>query len=134
MTSFANRLEKEKERNYYNYLIEHVGVGVIVYKENGEIDLINLIKNSIHALDDTSNKKIWITGRSNGSEVLISIKDNGCGIDKENMENIFIPFYTTREEGSGIGLSLAKQIMRLHSGQISVKSEPGKGAEFVLKF
>jgi len=96
--------------------------------------LINLIKNSIHALADTDDKKIRITGRSDGYQILISIKDNGCGIDKENMENIFIPFYTTRKEGSGIGLSLAKQIMRLHNGQISVKSEPGKGAEFVLKF
>jgi len=96
--------------------------------------LINIIKNSIHALHDTPDRKIWIVGRSNEMEVQISVRDNGCGIDKENMENIFIPFYSTRKEGSGIGLSLAKQIMRLHNGRLSVKSEPGKGAEFVLKF
>ncbi len=96
--------------------------------------LINIIKNAIHALADTEDKKISITGRSDGSGIQIAVKDNGCGIDKENMENIFIPFYTTREEGSGIGLSMAKQIMRLHNGQISVRSEPGEGAEFVLKF
>lgn len=110
--------------------------GLVLYADSNLIQqvLINLIKNSIHALADTDEKEIRITGRTDGSEILISVKDNGCGIDKENMENIFIPFYTTRKEGSGIGLSLAKQIMRLHNGQISVKSEPGKGAEFVLKF
>ena len=96
--------------------------------------LINIIKNAIHALADTNDKKIQIAGKSDGSGILLSVKDNGCGIDKENMENIFIPFFTTRKEGSGIGLSLAKQIMRLHNGQLSVRSEPGKGAEFVLKF
>lgn len=96
--------------------------------------LINIIKNAIHALADTDDKIIRISGRSDDSGILIAVKDNGCGIDKENMENIFIPFYTTRKEGSGIGLSMAKQIMRLHDGHISVKSEPGQGAEFVLKF
>lgn len=96
--------------------------------------LINIIKNAIHALADTDDKNIHITGKSDGSGILVAVKDNGCGIDKENMENIFIPFYTTRKEGSGIGLSMAKQIMRLHNGHISVRSEPGKGAEFVLKF
>jgi two-component system nitrogen regulation sensor histidine kinase NtrY len=50
------------------------------------------------------------------------------------MDNIFIPFYTTRTKGSGIGLSFAKQIMRLHNGKISVKSDIGKGAEFILRF
>ena len=58
----------------------------------------------------------------------------GCGIDIDNLDNIFIPFYTTRTKGSGIGLSLAKQIMRLHNGQISIKSDGGNGAEFILKF
>ena len=110
--------------------------GLVLCADNNLIQqvLINMVKNSIHALAETTDKKIWITGRSDGSQILISVKDNGCGIDKENMENIFIPFYTTRKEGSGIGLSLAKQIMRLHNGQISVKSEPGQGAGFVLKF
>lgn len=97
--------------------------------------LLNLIRNSIQALDgiDTS-KTISISADQNVTGVLISVRDNGCGIDINNMDNIFIPFYTTRTKGSGIGLSFAKQIMRLHNGQISVKSDIGKGAEFILRF
>ena len=98
--------------------------------------ILNLIRNSIQALDEIgSGKSIWITASKEGlSGIQISVKDNGCGIDTDNLDNIFIPFYTTREKGSGIGLSFAKQIMRLHNGEISVKSDAGKGAEFILKF
>jgi len=97
--------------------------------------LLNLIRNSIQALDGIrTGKSISITAARDVTGVQISVRDNGCGIDIENMDNIFIPFYTTRTKGSGIGLSFAKQIMRLHNGMISVKSDLGKGAEFILKF
>ena len=97
--------------------------------------LLNLIRNSIQALEEISTgKSILITSGSDVTGVQISVRDNGCGIDIDNMDNIFIPFYTTRTKGSGIGLSFAKQIMRLHNGQISVKSDIGKGAEFILRF
>ncbi len=97
--------------------------------------LLNLIRNSIQALEGISTgKSISITSDSDVTGVQISVRDNGCGIDIDNMDNIFIPFYTTRTKGSGIGLSFAKQIMRLHNGQISVKSDIGKGAEFILRF
>ena len=97
--------------------------------------LINLIRNSIQALEGiSSGKSISIAAGRDVSGVQISVRDNGCGIDIDNMDNIFIPFYTTRTKGSGIGLSFAKQIMRLHNGQISVKSDGGRGAEFILRF
>ena len=97
--------------------------------------LLNLIRNSIQALDGISTgKSISLVADQNTTGVLISVRDNGCGIDTDNMDNIFIPFYTTRTKGSGIGLSFAKQIMRLHNGRISVKSEVGNGAEFILRF
>lgn len=97
--------------------------------------LLNLIRNSIQALEGIgSGKSISITAGRDVTGVQISVRDNGCGIDIENMDNIFIPFYTTRTKGSGIGLSFAKQIMRLHNGQISVKSDKPKGAEFILRF
>ncbi|RLD91808.1 MAG: ATP-binding protein, partial [Bacteroidetes bacterium] len=97
--------------------------------------LLNLIRNSIQALKGISAKKsISITAGKDVKGLQISVRDNGCGIDIDNMDNIFIPFYTTRDKGSGIGLSFAKQIMRLHNGQISVRSEDGKGAEFILRF
>ncbi len=97
--------------------------------------LLNLIRNSIQALDGISTgKSISIIAGRDVTGAHISVRDNGCGIDMDNMDNIFIPFYTTRTKGSGIGLSFAKQIMRLHNGKISVKSDIGKGAEFILRF
>jgi nitrogen fixation/metabolism regulation signal transduction histidine kinase len=98
--------------------------------------IINLIRNSIQAFEGIDKQReIQIIACFSGySAPQISVKDYGCGIDTDNMDNIFIPFYTTREKGSGIGLSFARQIMRLHGGQISVKSEVNNGAEFTLRF
>ncbi len=96
--------------------------------------LINLIKNAIQAFDGQSEKKILLSAQAKEGHVIISVKDNGNGIDTEALEKIFIPFFTTKKTGSGIGLSLSRQIMRQHGGQISVKSKLGEGTEFVLRF
>jgi signal transduction histidine kinase len=66
--------------------------------------------------------------------VIVSVKDNGTGIEPEALEKIFIPFFSTKKTGSGIGLSLSKQIMRQHEGNIAVKSVLGQGTEFLLRF
>jgi two-component system nitrogen regulation sensor histidine kinase NtrY len=95
--------------------------------------MINLINNSRHALAETANPVIHLSARIDHDMAVIEIKDNGSGIPQEMMGNIFIPFFTTRAEGSGIGLSLSRQIMRLHSGSISVKSQPGVETLFTLK-
>ncbi len=71
--------------------------------------------------------------KSEHDQVLIEVKDNGKGIPEDIIGNIFIPFFTTRSEGSGIGLSLSRQIIRLHGGNISVKSRPGVETLFTLK-
>jgi nitrogen fixation/metabolism regulation signal transduction histidine kinase len=96
--------------------------------------LINLIKNAVDAL---SNKKIGIIHLKAfyaDDAILIQVEDNGIGISGDIIEDIFVPFYTTKENGSGIGLSLSKQIMQNHDGTISVNSAPDKGSEFTLKF
>jgi len=62
------------------------------------------------------------------------VEDNGPGIPDDVQEKIFVPFFTTKEDGSGIGLSLSRQIMRLHGGSLSVRSEEGDGAVFTLRF
>jgi len=64
----------------------------------------------------------------------MKIRDNGSGIDEEALGKIFIPFFTTKKQGSGIGLSLSKQIMRKHGGAITVRSVIGEGTEFTLRF
>ncbi len=97
--------------------------------------LINLVKNAIQAFDEQADKKIELTGFANEKgRAVISVKDSGSGIDSEALEKIFIPFFSTKKTGSGIGLSLSKQIMRQHEGSISVKSKLGEGTEFLLRF
>jgi len=97
--------------------------------------IINLIKNAIEAFPDKSSKKIILKAFENENDrKCIEVIDNGKGIDKDQINDIFIPFFTTREEGSGIGLSLCRQIMRLHKGSINVRSELGKGSNFILEF
>ena len=97
--------------------------------------LINLIKNAIQAFDEQTDKRIELTAfASEKGRAAISVKDNGQGIDAEALEKIFIPFFSTKKTGSGIGLSLSKQIMRQHEGRISVKSKLGEGTEFILRF
>ncbi len=97
--------------------------------------LINLIKNAIQAFDDRVNPVISLASYVNEKgSVIISVKDNGTGIEPEALEKIFIPFFSTKKTGSGIGLSLSKQIMRQHEGNITVKSVLGEGTEFLLRF
>ena len=97
--------------------------------------VINLLKNAIQAFEDQVERVIEMRAYVNDkSKPVIAIKDNGNGIDPEAMEKIFIPFFTTKKSGSGIGLSLSRQIMRQHQGTLSVKSTPGKGTEFFMRF
>ena len=97
--------------------------------------MINLIRNAIQSFEDQSDKKIEIKAFVNDkSRAVITIKDNGSGIDPDAMEKIFIPFFTTKKSGSGIGLSLSRQIMRQHQGTLTVKSTVGKGTEFFMRF
>ncbi|MEQ8878013.1 MAG: ATP-binding protein, partial [Cyclobacteriaceae bacterium] len=100
---------------------------------------INLIKNAMQALQSEENEidqpeiRIRAQAAPDGSTV-ITIGDNGPGIDEDALEKIFIPFFTTKKGGSGIGLTLSKQIMRLHNGTITVKSKVNQGTTFTLKF
>jgi nitrogen fixation/metabolism regulation signal transduction histidine kinase len=109
---------------------------VLIDRELIEQVIINLLKNSSEAFDEEEeNKIIWISSNLDSKKrVTIIIKDNGSGIEPEALTKIFIPFFTTKKSGSGIGLSLSKEIMRKHQGNISVQSTLGAGTEFSLKF
>lgn len=97
--------------------------------------LINLLNNATEALKGKAKKKIEIkVTDSADTGIQIAITDNGPGISSDDIEKIFIPFYTTKENGSGIGLSLARQIMRLHKGTITARSVPGKSTTFTMTF
>jgi two-component system nitrogen regulation sensor histidine kinase NtrY len=96
--------------------------------------LINLIRNSIEALENTESKSLSIsTGEGNPVNFII-VRDNGMGIPDDVIDTVFTPFFTTKEKGSGIGLNLSRQIMRLHGGTLSVRSKPDRLTEFSLQF
>lgn len=89
--------------------------------------LLNLLKNSMQALDGQKDGKICIHAQQNKHTTIIDITDNGPGIPPELQEKVFIPFFTTKSEGTGIGLSLCKQIVRYHDGHLTIQeSQPGK--------
>jgi len=97
--------------------------------------LINLILNALQAVEGRDNAMILLNAQLDGrGRIIIQVNDNGQGIPEENMDKIFIPFFSTKEGGSGIGLSLSRQIMRLHRGTIGVHSEPNTQTVFTLRF
>ena len=97
--------------------------------------LINLVKNALEALENTPGGRIMIRADI-GSDMHpeICVIDNGPGIPEENLDEIFVPFFTTRRSGSGIGLSISRQIMRVHGGNLKVRSVPAKETIFCLSF
>ena len=106
---------------------------VLLYADEGQITqiLINLVKNAIQA--DARN--IIITAEINLSEhIIINVTNDGRPISKESQEEIFVPFYTTKQEGTGIGLSLSRQIMRLHNGTLNLTRSDRNGTVFTLLF
>jgi two-component system, NtrC family, nitrogen regulation sensor histidine kinase NtrY len=97
--------------------------------------LINLLVNSIEAVKEKESPKITLSAYStDDKKVIIKVADNGDGMTEDVIDKIFIPFFSTKKAGSGIGLSLCKQIMMLHRGNISVQSVPGKGTVMSLNF
>ena len=97
--------------------------------------LINLIINAIHAVEEKPQKEITLKAGINPfGGVEISVKDNGKGIPEDQLDEIFIPFFSTKKEGSGVGLSISRQLIQAQGGHIQVKSKVGKGTIFVLGF
>ncbi len=97
--------------------------------------LINLLVNAMEAVKDKLDARIVLSAfASMGNKVVLKIADNGAGMSPEIVDKIFIPFFSTKKSGSGIGLSLCKQIMMLHRGNIQVQSVEGEGSAFMLQF
>ena len=96
--------------------------------------LINLVVNAVEAVKDSAEPTLTLSATLYNGRPQIKVADNGSGMSPEVMENIFIPFFSTKKTGSGIGLSLCKQIMLLHKGNIQVQSIEGVGSSFLLHF
>ncbi|HXZ44526.1 MAG TPA: PAS domain-containing protein, partial [archaeon] len=94
--------------------------------------LINLIKNAIHSMSPRTYGNIWLFATQKDGKVILTVKDDGPGIDKKVMDRLFDPFVTTKPvgQGTGLGLSICYGIVKHHGGEIQVESEPGEGASF----
>lgn len=126
-----NLMKDEIERLKIEVLVNILQEGIKIRGDKNLIEqvLINLIKNSVEALEKSASKKINIECFIKNNKTVIAITDTGEGISKENMDRVFLPFFTTREKGSGIGLSLSRQIIRMHGGTLDIWSEQGKGTK-----
>ena len=96
--------------------------------------LINLVRNSMDALKQSNKGTISMMARKEGKHIILLVEDDGPGIPAEYIDEIFTPFFSTKEDGSGIGLSFSKHIIRLHGGHISIQSKPGKGTSITMTF
>lgn len=136
---FIERMvELARHQNPCNNITFHTSIvpqDLIIHADENLISqvVINLLNNAIQAIGSVPDGKISITAYCNREEeIMIEIQNNGPGIPPEVAEQIFIPFFTTKENGNGIGLSISRQIMRLSGGNIILL--PGKEPKFVLKF
>ena len=112
---------------------EELSEDIILYADEGQITqiLINLVKNAVQA----EAKNIVITAEINPSEhIIINVINDGLPISKESQDEIFVPFFTTKQEGTGIGLSLSRQIMRLHNGSLKLTRSDASSTVFTLIF
>lgn len=97
--------------------------------------LINLLKNALEANENNPDGRIILSAATTqNQQPEICVTDNGPGISEDNLDEIFVPFFTTRQKGSGIGLSISRQIMKVHGGNLKVRSVPGKETVFCLSF
>lgn len=129
-------MREELESHHIRLKYDVIPEKMILFADEKLIEqvIINLIKNSIHALKGNEEPVIHLSAIQENNTSLIYVKDNGKGIPDEIIDQVFTPFFTTHEGGSGIGLSLSRQIMRMHKGSIGIQSEEGKGTVVTLRF
>lgn len=127
--------KEANENTRINWSILPNGLQLFVDEKQITQVLINLVKNAAHSLEETENGDIHVTASIDRNDrKYIEVKDNGPGIPEDLVDEIFVPFFTTKDKGSGIGLSLSKQIMQRHGGSLKLHSEPGRETTFTLLF
>ena len=141
LDSFLQRVETLMADSFQSMGVKfHTGIEPESLELSGDPELleqavINLLKNAQDAVADTGNPQVSLTARLGvKGHIIIVVRDNGSGMDEEIRNNIFVPFFTTKRHGTGVGMSLVRQIVRLHRGQVGIISEPGQGTEIRLRF
>jgi len=140
----ADLLDNAVKLLHQNWQKKHIKVSITVEPTSLEINadagmieqvVINLLQNAEYALSSTPQPKVHINAFINRrNHCVIEVSDNGSGIDEDIIERIFVPFFTTKREGSGVGLALTRQIMIAHGGDVKVTNQPQGGASFCLTF
>lgn len=126
------REQQAGERIQYTSHIDPDDLKILGDEKMLEQILINLVKNAVESIPEEKGGIVKLEAYSSREQIQIRIKDNGRGIPEEELDNIFIPFYTTREGGSGIGLSLSRQIIQMHNGSIQISSKEQEGTNVLL--
>ncbi len=132
-TLMSQEMEADKIALELRYEDQELRISV----DAGQIEqvLINLVRNALDALAGRPAPRIVLRGaRAARDEILLQVIDNGSGIAPEHLDNIFVPFFTTKRQGTGVGLAVSRQLVQMNGGLISVRSEPGEGSTFTLKF
>jgi nitrogen fixation/metabolism regulation signal transduction histidine kinase len=141
VTDFLKRVEKLVHHKLsdnnisFRWSVEPKSLEITADPDLMEQVMINILLNAISAVTGRENPSILLSAiMGKDGKVIISVEDNGIGIVEEALEKIFIPFFTTKKQGSGIGLSLSRQILRLHNATIRAQSTPNEGSAFTLRF
>ncbi len=113
-------------------ILKNTNLSIVADAHLLEQVLINLVLNAIEAVKDKPEPLITLSAGPEGSRTEIRVADNGTGMPEEIQDKIFVPFFSTRKKGSGIGLSICKQIILLHKGTLQVRSREGQGTVFVV--
>ncbi len=127
-------MEADASKSDISLQSHDLDIGVQLDRVLIEQVILNLVKNAIESLKSGNKGLVKVFTEIQSDRVILNIEDNGPGIPAERLERIFVPFYTTKEDGSGIGLSVCRQIMNLHGGFIEVNSIPSKKTVFSLNF
>lgn len=105
---------------------------ILLHSDSLQAALMNLVKNALEAMD--GGGQLWARTYTTRGGIALDLIDTGCGVDDTTVLHMFEPFYSTKEEGSGLGLPTARKIIEAHGGRISVQSEVGRGTKFTLEF
>jgi len=124
----------QENNSKISYKLDQERLGLNADRKMIEQVLVNLIKNALAAMSENQAGEIELSAKLDDAGVVIRVSDNGAGIEEDLLNEIFVPFFSTRKNGSGIGLSLSKNIMKMHGGDLKVQSQEGIGSNFLLEF
>ncbi len=124
----------QKNNSTISYKLDQERLGLKADRKMIEQVLVNLIKNALAAMPEEHLGEVELSAKLAETGVIIQVSDNGEGIEEDLLNEIFVPFFSTRKNGSGIGLSLSKNIMKMHGGDLKVQSQEGVGSSFSLIF